>query len=99
MGGARCPQDRRAEAHFKRVFQRGDLPEDMPQVTFSGTPSLVDFLAEHQLAASKSEARRLISQNGVRIDGRTVSDPGAKLDTESAVIQVGKRKFVRAIRK
>ena len=88
-----------AEAHFQRVFQRGDLPEDMPEVTFNGTPSLVDFLAEHQLAPSKSEARRLISQNGVRIDGTTVSDVGARLDTESAVIQVGKRKFVRAVRR
>jgi tyrosyl-tRNA synthetase len=92
------PQVAEAEAHFKRVFQQGDLPQDMPQVTFSGTPSLVDFLAEHQLAASKSEARRLISQNGVRVDGLTVSDVGARLDVLSAVIQVGKRKFLRAIR-
>jgi tyrosyl-tRNA synthetase len=87
-----------AEAHFKSVFQRGDLPSDMPEIEFSGSPALVDFLVEHQLAASKSEARRLISQNGVRIDGTTVTDANARLDANSAVIQVGKRKFVKALR-
>jgi tyrosyl-tRNA synthetase len=87
-----------AEEQFKRVFQRGDQPEDMPQVGFSGSPSLVDFLAEQRLATSKTDARRLISQNGVRIDGQPVSDPNAHLDFDSAVVQVGKRKFVRAVR-
>ena len=86
-----------AEAHFKSVFQRGDLPADMPQVPFTGSPSLVDFLVENQLATSKSDARRLISQNGVRIDGATVADQNTHLTT-SAIIQVGKRKFVRAVR-
>jgi len=87
-----------AEEQFKRVFQRGDQPEVIPQVAFSGSPSLVDFLAEHKLASSKSDARRLISQNGVRIEGQAVSDPNARLDFETAVVQVGKRKFVRAVR-
>ncbi len=87
-----------AEEYFRRVFQRGDRPEDMPQVNFTGSPSLVDFLAEHQLATSKSDARRLIGQNGVRIDGQPVVDINARLDFDTAVIQVGKRKFVRAAR-
>ncbi len=87
-----------AEEHFKRVFQRGDRPEEMPQISFTGSPSLVDFLAEHQLATSKSDARRLIGQNGVRIDGQPVTDVNARLEFEKAVIQVGKRKFVRAAR-
>jgi tyrosyl-tRNA synthetase len=87
-----------AEENFKRVFQRGDRPEDMPQVSFSDTPSLVDFLAANQLAKSKTDARRLIEQNGVRVDGQAVTDINARMDFESAVIQVGKRKFVRARR-
>jgi tyrosyl-tRNA synthetase len=87
-----------AEAHFKSVFQRGDLPADMPELSFSDSPSLVDFLVEHQLASSKSEARRLISQNGVRIDAATVTDANARLEAPTAVIQVGKRKFVKAVR-
>jgi tyrosyl-tRNA synthetase len=87
-----------AEEHFQRVFQRGDLPEGIPVHEFSGAPLLVDFLVEHGLAPSKSEARRLISQNGVRVDGQTVSDIAAVLDQAEAVIQVGKRRFARARR-
>ena len=87
-----------AEAHFKRVFQRGDLPEDIPEISFSGEPTLVDFLAEHGLAASRSDARRLISQSGVRINSQAVTDTGARLTFDQAVIQVGKRKFVNARR-
>ncbi len=87
-----------AEANFKRVFQRGDVPDDMPEITYTGTPLLVDFLAEHALAASKSEARRLMAQNGVRLNSQTVSDVATHLDADEVVIQVGKRKFVRAKR-
>jgi tyrosyl-tRNA synthetase len=87
-----------AEEAFKRVFQRGDQPEEMPELSFSpGTP-LVDFLAANQLAKSKTDARHLIEQNGVRLDGKPVSDTKASMDFESAVIQVGKRKFIKATR-
>jgi len=87
-----------AEEQFKRVFQRGDQPDEMPRVTFSGTPNLVDFLAANHLARSKTDARHLIEQNGVRVNGQAVIDTNAKMDFEAAVIQVGKRKFVRATR-
>jgi tyrosyl-tRNA synthetase len=87
-----------SEAHFQSVFQRGDLPADIPEITFNGSPPLVDFLVEHHLAQSKSDARRLISQNGVRLDGATVTDANVRLDADSTVIQVGKRKFVKAMR-
>jgi tyrosyl-tRNA synthetase len=87
-----------AEAHFRRVFQRHDLPVEMPVIEFSGTPLLVDFLAQHSLAPSKSEARRLMAQNGVRVDGQAVTDIAARVEAPEAVIQVGKRKYVRARR-
>jgi tyrosyl-tRNA synthetase len=87
-----------AEAHFQRVFQRGDLPEDMPELTFTGAPLLIDFLAQNGLAASKGEARRLMTQNGVRVNGQTVSDIAYTLDLTEAVIQVGKRRFAKARR-
>ena len=87
-----------AEANFKRVFQRGDVPDEMPEITFSGAPLLVDFLAEHGLAASKSEARRLMTQSGVRLNSQAVTDVAVHLDADETVIQVGKRKFVRAKR-
>ncbi|HEV8712927.1 MAG TPA: tyrosine--tRNA ligase [Candidatus Binatia bacterium] len=88
-----------AEEHFKTVFQKGALPEDIEQIMVQGEPSLVDFLAEHGLVKSKSEARRLIQQSGVKLDGRVVDDINIRLGfTDTAVVQVGKRKFVRVTR-
>ncbi|MBI3797476.1 MAG: tyrosine--tRNA ligase, partial [Deltaproteobacteria bacterium] len=88
-----------AEEHFKTVFQKGALPEDMEQIVVQGAPLLVDFLAEHGLVKSKSEARRLIQQSGIKLDGYTVSDVNTRLGfADSAVVQVGKRKFVRVTR-
>lgn len=88
-----------AEEHFKTVFQKGALPEDMETVTVTGTPTLVEFLTAHALAPSKSEARRLIQQNGVRINGAVITDAAAILTAEAgAVVQVGKRKFVKLAR-
>ena len=88
-----------AEEHFKTVFQKGALPEGMEQIMVQGEPSLVDFLAEHGLVKSKSEARRLIQQSGVKLDGRVVDDINIRLGfTDTAVVQVGKRKFVRVTR-
>ena len=62
------------EEHFKTVFQKGALPEDMEQIVVQGEPTLVDFIAAHGLVKSKSEARRLIQQSGVKLDGHTVND-------------------------
>ena len=88
-----------AEKHFKTVFQKGALPEDMEQVAVQGEPLLVDFLAEHGFVKSKSEARRMIQQSGVKLDGQVVSDINTRLGfTDEAVVQVGKRKFVRVTR-
>ena len=85
-----------AEEHFKSVFQKGQVPEEMETVSVAGEPALVDFLVEHKLAASKGEARRLMEQNGVKVAGRTVSDVTARLVFKGeAVVQVGKRRFVR----
>jgi tyrosyl-tRNA synthetase len=88
-----------AEEHFKTVFQKGALPEDMEQIAVHGEPLLVDFLAEHGLVKSKSDARRLIQQSGIKLDGRTVNDINTRLGfSDEAVVQVGKRKFVRVTR-
>jgi len=88
-----------AEEHFKSVFQKGALPEEMERIVVPGEPMLVDFMVENGLAKSRGEARRLIEQNGVRVDGQTVSDINARLGfTGEAVVQVGKRRFVKLVR-
>jgi tyrosyl-tRNA synthetase len=85
-----------AEDQFRRVFQREELPEDIPVLMVTGDEHLADLLAGNGLAKSRSDARRLIEQGGVRLGGATVRNPNARVSAQDEpVLQVGKRKFVR----
>jgi tyrosyl-tRNA synthetase len=85
-----------AQEEFVRIFQRRELPSDMPTVALTVPTPLVDLLLATNLAASKSEARRLIAQGGVEIAGEKVSDAQAVVPAQDGlVIQVGKRRFLR----
>lgn len=86
-----------AEAHFRRVFQERDLPADMPVYRGRlGEVNVVELLVEAGLAPSKSQARRLIDQGGVRLDGQPVTDVERAVAVGGgSVLQVGKRQFVR----
>ena len=89
-----------AAASFAARFSRNETPDDMPEVRISakGALAIPQVLKQAGLAASASEALRLIEQGGVRIDGEKVSDKTSKLAPgASAVVQVGKRKFARVI--
>jgi tyrosyl-tRNA synthetase len=88
----------KAEERFERVFQQGDAPEKMEQFKLRLGLTLVDVMVESGMAPSKSQARRLIDQNGVRLDGETLHDADLVLDiAEPAVLQVGKRRFRRLL--
>jgi tyrosyl-tRNA synthetase len=86
---------REAEAHFERTVQRREAPGDIPAFAVEpGTP-LIEVIVAAGLAASKREARRLIEQGSVSIDGED-----ATLETVArtgAVLQVGKRRWLRLI--
>ena len=90
---------RRAEEHFARVVRRHEAPEDVPTVTIAadaGTVHLPAVLVEHLGVASTSEARRLIAQGGVKVDGEPwldVDAPAGRLD--GTLVQAGKRRFAR----
>jgi tyrosyl-tRNA synthetase len=85
-----------AERHFVRVFQERKLPAEMPNLVLRQPTNIVDLIAQAGLAPSKSEARRLIQQGGVRVDNQRVeSFETVVKPKEGMVIQVGKRKFVR----
>jgi len=89
---------RAAEAHFTRVVREGQAPEDVPEVELpDGDPvHLPAVLAEHLGIASTSEARRLIAQGAVKVNGEPVTEldvPRAALD--GALVQAGKRRFAR----
>ncbi len=84
-----------ALADFEARFQRGALPDDMPEVTVPAG-SIASVLKLAGLVASTSEAMRLIDGGGVRANGEKVSDKGLQLPAgECIVLQVGKRKFAR----
>jgi tyrosyl-tRNA synthetase len=75
---------------------RGGVPDDLPEVTLSGAPlGIAALLRQAGLVASGGEGQRLIEQNGVRIDGATVSDKALRIEAGTYVLQVGKRKFAR----
>ena len=86
----------RAEENFISVFQKGSLPDDMPTFTLRAGQSVLDVLIEGKLAVSKSEGRRLIEQNGVRLDGETLTDPN-QVFPHAGVLQAGKRHFLKII--
>ncbi len=89
-----------AEAAFKRVFQDQGAPEEMPRFELEGAIPLVDLMIQEKLASSKSEARRLINQRGVKLDGDVIDDVNAKIEINSSkVLKVGKRRFLQLIPK
>lgn len=84
-----------AEQEFINRFQKGAMPEDMPELTFEGEMGLANLLKEAGLVASTSEANRMVQQGGVKIDGEKVEDAKLVIKANTAVYQVGKRKFAR----
>ncbi|MBN2148931.1 MAG: tyrosine--tRNA ligase [Anaerolineales bacterium] len=85
-----------AEQAFVRIFQQGSIPEQMPEYTLQAGQTVLEVLLESKLVASRSEGRRLMEQNGVRLDGETLSDPNM-IFPHLGVLQAGKRRFVRVI--
>ncbi|MBD3284707.1 tyrosine--tRNA ligase [candidate division WOR-3 bacterium] len=87
-----------AENEFRKVFAKGGVPDEMPEISVSAESKLVDVIAEGGLASSKGEAKRLIKQGGVSIDGKKVTDFDFRLSIKtSVVLRVGKRRFARLI--
>ena len=88
---------RKAEEHFTRVVREGKTPEEIPEVALpDGDPVHVPGLLAATFGISTSEARRLIAQGGVSLDGEAVAEldlPRERL--EHAVLQAGKRRFAR----
>jgi tyrosyl-tRNA synthetase len=86
-----------AQENFITLFQKGDMPDDISEYQVKGEPVLLEVLLDSGLVQSKSEGRRMVQQNGVKVDGETASDPFMTLNLP-AVVQVGKRKFIKAIK-
>ncbi len=88
-----------ALAEFEARFQKGVLPDDMPEISVASTGGhigIAALLKQANLVASTSEAMRMIEQGGVKLDGEKVGDKALQLKAGAVVVaQVGKRKFGR----
>lgn len=95
-----------AEVAFDRQFKQHEVPENIPEFAADLTPNeegtvyLAKLIADSGLTKSTGDARRMIDQGGVKINGEAVAAKAYNVDPstlEGAVIQVGKRKFVRLV--
>ena len=83
-----------AQENFIKMFQHKEIPDEMPEYTLQAGQTIVDVILAAGLAESKSKARALIDQKGVRLDGE-VLERGDALFPHAGVLQVGKRRFLR----
>ncbi len=84
-------------SEFDSVFAQKKLPSDIPEVTLQTHQiQLTKLMAEQELVKSLSEARRMIVQGGVSVDGEKISDTSYAIENKSeALVKVGKRKFLK----
>jgi tyrosyl-tRNA synthetase len=88
-----------ARAYFERTVQRKEIPQDnLPEVARGDARRVADVLVRAGFAESRRAAERLISGNGVKVDGIVVDDPRAAWTAdEPAVLSVGSRRFARIV--
>jgi tyrosyl-tRNA synthetase len=90
-----------AEREFDNIFVNKGLPDEIEEYKLDNSISeisIIELISKVNFAPSKQEARRLVQQGGVTIDGEKISDINAviKFDKEK-ILKVGKRKFVKII--
>lgn len=90
-----------ARTHFEQTVIKKEIPDDIPVIRLTvGSHGLVGVMRDHGLAPSGGEARRLVQQGGVSIDGETVIDPNHDLvvaTDASIILKVGKRRYARVV--
>jgi len=89
-----------AAAHFRRVVRRGEPPEEPPEVEIAladgaAAAGLLDVMRRALGLASNAEARRLVQQGAVRLDGEPVRDPALRLPPGRYLLRAGKRRYAR----
>jgi tyrosyl-tRNA synthetase len=87
----------KAQQHFEKTVQGRETPQDILEINVNGVTDASDIALSHALVASKSEFRRLIEQNGIKINGQVIKDPYLKISKNNSgdIIQVGKRRFIK----
>ncbi|MFB3056537.1 MAG: tyrosine--tRNA ligase [Ignavibacteriaceae bacterium] len=87
----------KAEEEFDKVFIKKEVPDDIPELKLNDKElSILDMILKVKFAPSKGEAKRLVSQGGVSINGEKVADINSIIQIENGMIlKVGKRKFIK----
>jgi tyrosyl-tRNA synthetase len=89
----------KTKEEFDSVFSKGEIPENITEKKLENRQrNIVDLLVELELASSKSEARRLVAQGGVKVDQSKIVDPSTRVSTHSGtIVQVGKLKYIKIV--
>lgn len=91
----------KAEEEFDKIFIKKEIPDEIPEITFDNSINginILDLIVKVDFAPSKGEARRLVIQGGVSIDGNKIEDISETISIDKPIIlKVGKRKFVKII--
>jgi tyrosyl-tRNA synthetase len=89
----------RALAHFQRVVREREIPADVPEARVAlqddGRVGLLDVMRETLRVSSNAEARRLVVQGAVELDGTRIDDPSLRLEAGSYLLRAGRRRFAR----
>jgi tyrosyl-tRNA synthetase len=90
---------KKAEEYFKTVFQKGELPANMPVIHISPSKrsiyDIIPILVQEGIIPSGSEFRRLVVQGGVQLNQEKLDNPDYILEPGENVIRIGKKKFIR----
>ncbi len=88
-----------AEEEFDKIFIKKEVPDDIPEYKAKAAEMpLLDLIVEIEFAPSKGEARRLIQQGGVTLDGDKVTDTNMTIKFgKEQILKVGKRKFIKLL--
>ncbi|MCJ7565629.1 MAG: tyrosine--tRNA ligase [Candidatus Aminicenantes bacterium] len=99
----------KAAEEFNRVFKKKEIPEDIEEIIIqppdsgkdSGKRPIIDLLVQNQIASSRGEAKRLISQGGVYLNGKRIDDIGymVELTGRESILKIGKRRFFKLVLK
>ncbi len=85
-----------AARYFESKFQRREVPDDVPVFKLAGTLWVCELMKQLHFASSTSEARRLLGQGAVRVDGSTVTDVNFRfVPGQHKILEVGKRRIAR----
>jgi tyrosyl-tRNA synthetase len=93
---------RKAAQEFERIFKKKELPSEIEEIELEAPQALlVDLLVNKNLFPSSREAKRVIRQGGLYLDGQRIEDVGFKLDLRKkseVILKIGKKKFYKIVR-